>query len=94
MSEQSKYSSFLKNQFRDYRFDESIHLGLGDIRLTIGMQEEIVEEAEKQDAKLEEAVAALREWIDFARVEEMPVKVKHLMIAGMLEEMTDEEDNV
>ncbi|MCD6148979.1 hypothetical protein J7J18_06435 [bacterium] len=28
--------------FEDCRFDDRVHLGLGDIRLTIGMQEEIL----------------------------------------------------
>lgn len=33
----------LKKYFEKLRFSESNHLGLGDIRLTIGQQEEIVE---------------------------------------------------
>lgn len=39
----------------------------------------------KQDAKLEEA---LREWIAFAKENDTPVQVKHLIIAGMLAVMS------
>ena len=32
----------LEEYFRKLRFDENFHLGLGDVRLTIAMQEEVV----------------------------------------------------
>lgn len=43
----------------------------------------------EQDAKLEEAVEALREWIAFAKENDIPVQIKHLIIAGMWEEGDD-----
>ena len=79
------YANFIKGQFEEYRFDKNIHLGLGDIRLTVAMQKDIIQRVEKQDAKLQEAVYALREWVAFAKENDVPVQVKHLMIAGMLE---------
>ncbi len=39
--------------FKKLRFDDKFHLGMGDVRLTIGMQEEI-----------EEHIQALKEIID------------------------------
>lgn len=44
MSEESRTSNemWLREYFRVLRFDGNNHLGLGDIRLTIGQQEEIV----------------------------------------------------
>jgi len=33
--------------FRKLRFDKRFHLGLGDIRLTMGMQEELIAEIER-----------------------------------------------
>jgi len=36
-------AEWLSNYFRGLRFDPSHHLGCGDIRLTIGQQDEIVE---------------------------------------------------
>ena len=38
--------------FKALRFDENHHLGLGDIRLTIGQQEEIEAEIERLRAAL------------------------------------------
>lgn len=34
--------SWIENYFNKLRFDKNHHLGLGDIRLTIGQQEEII----------------------------------------------------
>ena len=34
--------------FRNLRFDQKTHLGLGDVRLTIGMQEEISQYIDEQ----------------------------------------------
>lgn len=33
----------ITNLFMSHRFNEAMHLGLGDIRLTIGEQDEIIE---------------------------------------------------
>ena len=41
----------MKEYFRKLRFDKNHHLGLGDVRLTIGMQEELIaKNAELLDA--------------------------------------------
>lgn len=40
-----EYDRAIAYQIQEYRFDEQVHLGLGDVRLTIGMQEEILEKA-------------------------------------------------
>ena len=32
----------IKKYFENCRFDDKLHLGLGDIRMTIGMQEEVL----------------------------------------------------
>ena len=48
--------------FKQLRFDKDFHLGLGDIRLTVGMQEEIDEhiaELEEQNIQLEFALKLL-----------------------------------
>jgi len=38
----------IEEYFYKLRFDENFHLGLGDIRLTIAMQEEIIAIADKE----------------------------------------------
>lgn len=38
--------NLIEKYFNKLRFDEKFHLGMGDIRLTIGMQEEIAEMVE------------------------------------------------
>lgn len=42
-----EYNQVFTNQMREYRFDERVHLGLGDVRLTIGMQEDILEKVKQ-----------------------------------------------
>lgn len=37
---------YLSSIFAEKRFDDSSHLGLGDIRITIGEQEEILDQLE------------------------------------------------
>lgn len=40
-----EYDRAIVDQISEYRFDDQVHLGLGDIRLTVGMQEEILKKA-------------------------------------------------
>ena len=42
-----KIRVMVEEYFKQCRFDSDSHLGLGDIRLTIGMQEEILEMIDK-----------------------------------------------
>lgn len=51
--------------FQQLRFDTAHHLGMGDIRITIGQQEEIVDlvEIDKQDYAKEVAIG-FAEWCD------------------------------
>ena len=41
----------LESAFQEMRFNKNTHLGLGDIRLTMGVQEEIVKLSEKEKLK-------------------------------------------
>jgi len=36
-------ADIFSHQMKDYRFDEGVHLGLGDVRLTVGMEEDMVQ---------------------------------------------------
>ena len=46
------------NIFKPYRFNDETHLGLGDIRLSIGAQEEIADEIQDLiNSKIKEALA-------------------------------------
>lgn len=49
---------WLQDYFANLRFEQAHHLGLGDIRLTIGQQEEIIERLTADEPR---AVALLRE---------------------------------
>lgn len=42
----------VKHLFRSFRFDTKMHLGLGDIRLTMADQEDIVAYVESLEKKL------------------------------------------
>lgn len=61
----------LADIFHDLRFDKYHHLGLGDIRLTLGHQEEIAELYDARIRLLETALSTAayhwREWMDEAR---------------------------
>ena len=55
--------------FRALRFDERTHLGLGDIRLTMGQQEDLiaeyealVREREEAERKLADALQSVQSW--------------------------------
>ena len=50
-----------KSEFEKARFDPRMHLGCGDIRVSIGWQDEIVAEIEKKDCEIERLREAL-EW--------------------------------
>lgn len=43
----NEYDQVINDQMREYRFDERLHLGLGDIRFTIGMQDDILEKVKE-----------------------------------------------
>jgi hypothetical protein len=43
----ASFAAWLHDYFRAMRFDPSHHLGLGDIRLTIGQQDDLVVAAER-----------------------------------------------
>jgi hypothetical protein len=45
--------------FRSLRFNDKFHLGLGDVRLTKAMQDEVCEYAAQQSVQL----TALRRWL-------------------------------
>ena len=62
--------------FKKLRFDEKHHLGLGDIRLTIAQQEEIVSIIERQRAELETIANLCADLDDYA-----PVSIEIGMIA-------------
>ena len=51
----------IKNYFENLRFDEDFHLGLGDIRLIVGMQEEI-------EAEFSQIQSALKELHESAKI--------------------------
>jgi hypothetical protein len=40
-------AAWLHDHFRELRFSEGNHLGMGDIRLTLGMQDDIVVNVER-----------------------------------------------
>jgi Pyruvate/2-oxoacid:ferredoxin oxidoreductase delta subunit len=42
---------FIKKYFEKLRHNKKFHLGLGDIRLTVAMQEEILKELEKYNCE-------------------------------------------
>lgn len=44
----------INKYFHDMRFDESKHLGLGDVRITIAEQEELISLIKERDAKIAE----------------------------------------
>ena len=48
-SEKERIKKEVEKYFKRLRFLEKYHLGLGDIRLTIGMQEEILSIIEGKD---------------------------------------------
>ena len=43
----ASFAAWLHDYFRAMRFDPSHHLGLGDIRLTLGQQDDLVVAAER-----------------------------------------------
>jgi len=43
----ASFAAWLHDYFRAMRFDPAHHLGLGDIRLTIGQQDDLVVAAER-----------------------------------------------
>lgn len=43
----NEYDRIISNQIQEYRFDDRLHLGLGDVRLTIGMQDDILEKVKE-----------------------------------------------
>jgi len=47
----------LKNAFRKYRFDNATHLGLGDVRLTLGAQAEFLDKVKKALQQKDEELA-------------------------------------
>lgn len=57
----------IKAFFRKLRFDNNHHLGLGDVHLTLGQQEDIIAAFEKLAAKLEVAESAAKAAIDAAQ---------------------------
>lgn len=44
----NKNINWLENYFKKLRFNKKYHLGLGDIRLTIGQQEKIINKLKKE----------------------------------------------
>ena len=44
--------SSIKEFFISLRFNEKFHLGLGDIRLTLAMQEKIIDKIEKLEQEI------------------------------------------
>jgi len=60
--------TFLEVYFLKLRHDKKYHLGLGDVRLTIAMQEEIVSSLSKETSLLRQIAAnllALSQYDDF-----------------------------
>lgn len=54
----------VRRMFDELRFDRNHHMGLGDIRLTIAQQDEVVAEAERLAARLAEAERFIEELRD------------------------------
>ena len=50
----------IRSIFNDLRFDETSHLGLGDIRLTIGQQDVILADIDSALAEKDEQIATLK----------------------------------
>lgn len=50
----------IENYFKKLRFDKNHHLGLGDIRLTIAQQEEIIKEFKKMKKEIKSAKKLLK----------------------------------
>lgn len=51
-------SDFFKDYFKDLRHDKNHHLGLGDVRLTIAQQEELIAENQRLREALGEILNA------------------------------------
>ena len=51
----------VRRMFDELRFDRNHHMGLGDIRLTISQQDEVVAEVERLAARLAEAERIIEE---------------------------------
>ena len=47
-----KLSERIRKRWNGLRFNQDYHLGLGDIRLTIGMQDELLDEVTQLEAAL------------------------------------------
>ena len=46
-------SERIRKRWNGLRFNKDYHLGLGDVRLTIGMQDELLDEVAQLEAELE-----------------------------------------
>ena len=59
-----KLSERIRKRWNGLRFNQDYHLGLGDIRLTIGMQDELLDEVTQLEAENERLREAIEAWVD------------------------------